>query len=194
VRYNAVVVPVVRRYALSQKLDQVLIEGDSLQRPISPRDDEQPLKDFVSSVEHLSDDQFAGLLGSRHRTSSRGGILKSSAVRQIAQILVDEGIQTLEDVSMLLKDVKRTSAVETRLNKVRGSGTQGIRTGYLWMLAGDDLQVKPDRHVLKWMGHVLGRRISVVEARSLLMVVATLLDITPWSIDHAIWKKMSRRG
>lgn len=193
-RYNAVVVPVVRRYAIKENLTPVLIEGEQLQEQISPREGEQSLPHFAASIEDLSDEEFAGALGSRNRTSSRGGILKSAASRRIADVLVANRVEVLDDVAELLADDGRTAIVEEQLRQVPGAGTQGVRTSYLWMLAGDDQQVKPDRHVLKWIGNVLGRRVSVREARSLLSDVARELNLTPWSIDHAIWLKMSRRG
>lgn len=193
-RYNAVVVPVVRRYAAKENLTPVLIKGEQLQGPISPRQGEQSLTEFATSIEGLSDEEFAEALGSRNKTSSRGGILKSAASRRIAEILAANHVEVFNDVTELLADVGRTVIVEEQLRQVPGAGTQGVRTSYLWMLAGDDQQVKPDRHVLKWMGNVLGRRVSVLEARSLLGDVAQELVLTPWSIDHAIWLKMSRRG
>ena len=193
-RYNAVVVPVVRRYATKEGLAPALIEGDQLQGQISPREGEQSLTQFLTSVEESTDEEFAETLGSRNRTSSRGGTLKSAASRRIAEILVANRVNVLADVAELLADPERTAYVEEQLGQVPGAGNQGIRTSYLWMLAGDDQQVKPDRHVLKWMGNVLGRRVSVPEARILLSEVAGELKLTPWSIDHAIWLKMSRRG
>lgn len=193
-RYNAVVVPVVRRYAVKEGLVPVLLEGNQLQGRISPRDGEQSLTEFLASIDGLTDDEFADILDSRNRTSSRGGVLKSAATRRIAEVLIANRIDNLADVAVLLTDVERVATVEDQLKKVPGAGTQGVRTSYLWMLAGDDQQVKPDRHVLKWMGNVLGRRVSVPEARTLLREVARDLKLTPWSVDHAIWLKMSRRG
>ncbi|MDQ0733784.1 hypothetical protein QFZ50_000247 [Arthrobacter agilis] len=192
-RYNAVVVPVVRRYARSQSLAPVLIEGPGLLEKVSPRENEQSLSQFLSSIGTISDDDLATQLGSKNRTSSRGGILKASASRQIAEVLVAAEVESLSDVAVLLADAARTVRVEEDLRRIAGGGSRGIRTSYLWMLAGDDNHVKPDRHVLKWLGGVLGRQVSVTEARSLLSAVAKELQISPWSVDHAIWSKMTRR-
>lgn len=193
-RYNAVVVPVVRRYARSEDLTPVLIEGPALLEKISPRENEQPLSQFLASIATSSDDDFATQLGSRNRTSSRGGILKASASRQIAEALVAANVETLSDVAVLLADPARVARVEKELQQVRGSGAHGVRTSYLWMLAGDDNHVKPDRHVLKWIEGILGHKVSVAEARSLLSAVAKDLQVSPWSVDHAIWSKMTRRN
>jgi hypothetical protein len=61
------------------------------------------------------------------------------------------------------------------------------------MLAGDDHTVKPDRMVLRWVGRVLNRNVSVDETRELIATVAARLELTPWAIDHAIWNNERRR-
>ncbi|WP_051470631.1 hypothetical protein [Arthrobacter sp. 35/47] len=193
VRYDDVVVPLVRRYASYAGLSSVLLAGDDLKQPVSPRSDEQTLSQFLTSIENLDDEAFAAVLGSRHRTSPNNGILKSVAVRQIAQVLVEKHcVETLADFAELSADPERTAAAEEDLEAVKGAGQDGIRTGYIWMTAGDDDRVKPDRHVLRWLSACLGRRVSVAEARVLLKDAAEVLDVTPWSADHAIWEYQAR--
>lgn len=193
VSYDKVVAPLVRRYATHAGLTSVLLTGDALKQPVSPRSDEQTLSQFLASIGDFDDDAFAEILDSRHRTSTKSGILKSAAVRQIAQILVEKhGIETLADFAELSADPKRTAVVEEDLGSVKGAGQDGIRTGYIWMTAGDDNRVKPDRHVLRWLSTCLGRRVNVTEARVLLKDAAEALSITPWSADHAIWEYQAR--
>lgn len=193
VSYDKVVAPLVHRYATHSGLSSVLLSGNALKPPLSPRPDEQTLSQFLASIDHLDDEAFAKVLNSRHRTSTRNGILKSAAVRQIAQILVEKyGIETLADFADLSTNSERTAAVEQDLEAVKGAGKNGIRTGYIWMTAGDDERVKPDRHVLRWLNTCLGRRVSVTEARVLLTKAANVLGVTPWSADHAIWAYQAR--
>lgn len=193
VSYDKVVAPLTRRYAAYARLSSVLLAGDELTAPVSPRPDEQTLSQFLASIEDLDDEAFAKLLGSRHRTSTTSGILKSAAVRQIAQILAGKhGIETLAGFAELSTDPERSAAVEKDLEAVRGAGSNGIRTGYIWMTAGDDDRVKPDRHVLTWLSNHLERRVSVTQARVLLKDAATALNVTPWSADHAIWEHQAR--
>lgn len=191
--YDSMVNPLVRRYGKYAGLSSILISGLDLEGAVSPRSDEQTLTEFLNSISDMSDEMVAAQILTSHRTSPRNGILKSAASRQIAECLVQEGIETLSDVSTLLADLDRVEEVEKKLNAVKGSGTQGVRTGYIWMTAGDDYRVKPDRHVLNWIGTVLGRKVTVVEARRLLSETAQRLDITPWAADHAIWQYMARR-
>ncbi|MDQ0633716.1 hypothetical protein QFZ40_001625 [Arthrobacter pascens] len=193
--YDAVVSPLVFRYAEFAKLSPVIFRGPELETKLSPRPNEQTLTDFLCSIHDFTDAYLADkVLRSNTRTSTTNGILKSAATRQIAEALVGEGIQTLSDVKTLLSDsqTERLAKVEKRIKAVKGSGNQGIRTGYIWMTAGDDNHVKPDRHVLKWLQNVLGRKVTVTEARNLLQETATTLQLTPWVVDHAIWNHMAR--
>ena len=194
-KYDAVVSPLVFRYAEFAKLSPVIFRGPELQTAMSPRPDEQTLTEFLCSIHDFTDEYLADkVLRSNTRTSTTNGILKSAATRQLAEVLVGEGVQTLRDVETLLSDSQsaRLATVEKRLKAVKGSGTQGIRTGYIWMTAGDDNHVKPDRHVLKWLQNVLGRKVTVSEARNLLQEAATALQLTPWIVDHTIWNNMAR--
>lgn len=193
-RYDTVVAPLVWRYAKWAELQKVLLRGDELiGAVVSPRDDEQKLSAFLKSFEGKSDAEFASdVVRNRNRTSSRGGVLKTEAARRISEILTGHGVETLSDVSALLTDLDRTKAVERALAAVRGHGT-GIRTSYIWMLAGDDKHVKPDRHVLGWLSQRTGRNIGVPEARAMLADIADILGLTPWSVDHAIWASKARR-
>jgi hypothetical protein len=194
-RYDAIVAPLVHRYAEWAGLSSTIFRGEELAGQVSPRNDEQTLSAFLESTSGMTDEDFAReVLRNRNRTSSRNGILKSEASRRIAQTFVDEQVETLADVSALLADLDRVKAVEAKLARIPGSGTQGIRTGYIWMTAGDDSHVKPDRHILRWLREILQRNVTVLEARALLTDSAQDLGLTPWAVDHAIWKHMARRG
>lgn len=192
-RYGASVTPTVRRYATWAELPAVLIPA--VASPVSPRASEQTLSDFLETIGDIDDESLAArVLQNRQLTSTRGGIRKAAATRQLALILRDNGLEVLADVPTLMADLERLTDVERQLNSVKGSGQMGVRTGYIWMTAGDDQTVKPDRHILRWIQNVIGRRPSVAEARSLLEETAESLSVTPWILDHAIWRHMSRRN
>jgi hypothetical protein len=61
------------------------------------------------------------------------------------------------------------------------------------MLAGDDLHVKADRMVIRWMAQVLGRHVGVDEAAVMIQRAAAQLDVTPWMLDHAVWNHQRGR-
>lgn len=192
-RYDSVVAPLVRRYGEWANLQNILLCGDELAGGVGPRNDEQRLSDFLKSFGGKSDEEFASdVVRNKNRTSSRGGVLKVEAARRLASVLVDHGVETLADVRNLLTDLDRTKKVEKALSDVPGHGS-GVRTSYIWMTAGDDHHVKPDRHVLGWLSQKLGRNVGVAEARLLLVAIADKLELTPWSVDHAIWAAKARR-
>lgn len=191
--YDSVVSPLVHRYAKYAQLSSVLIAANQTPKSISPRDDEQTLSEFLAAIKEITDEELAlDVLKSRTRTSTRNGVLKSTAVRRVAQTLVDDGVERLEDVPGLLSDLDRATALEAKLNRIKGGGNAGVRTSYLWMVAGDDDHVKPDRHVLRWLRGVIRRPVTVSVARDLLSSAAKELGCSAWSVDHAIWKHMAR--
>lgn len=192
--YDSTVAPLVHRYADWAGLTQVLLRGEELSGVVSPRNNEQRLSAFLDSHSGRTDAEFAAeVLRNRGRTSTRNGILKSEAARRIAYALVEEKVETLADVNALLQDLERLKAVEAQLARIPGSGTSGVRTGYIWMTAGDDNTVKPDRHILAWLTNIMECKVSVSSARAILAEAAQNLDLTPWAIDHAIWQHMARR-
>lgn len=151
---------------------------------------EEPLSRFLDRVGELSPQELAKILANHQRTSTRGGVLKADAVQRFARILVEHGIDRLRDVSTLLADAERTKLVEASLTTVPGHGS-GVRVSYLWMLAGDDVHVKADRMVIRWTAKVLGRHVSVDEAAVMIQRAAVELEVTPWELDHAVWKYQS---
>ncbi|MEU4027631.1 hypothetical protein [Streptomyces anulatus] len=174
------VVNVCRRYA-----DHVGLEQRLYPRGTEHPGGEEPLSRFAECAADM--DALAAVLDNYGRTSPRGGILKVEAAVGYARILVDHGVDLLIDVEELLADDNRLARVEKELAQVPGHGAHGVRLSYLWMLAGDDTGIKPDRMVLNWLAHVLKRPMGVSEARTLLTAAAQIIGCTPWELDHAIW-------
>jgi hypothetical protein len=158
---------------------------------------EEPVTALRARIKEHGPETFArDVVRNRQRTSPRGGIPKAEAALGYATVLERHDVLRLADVPGLLVDDARLGRVEAALAQVPGHGAYGIRAGYLWMLAGSDDLIKPDRMVLGWLTGVLGRTPSVSEARTLLAVVATTLGVTAWQLDHAIWnaqRSMTRR-
>lgn len=149
---------------------------------------EEPVTALRARIEEQGPEAFArDVVRNRQRTSPRGGVLKAEATLRYASILERHGVLRLADVTGLLVDDARLGAVEVDLARVPGHGAYGIRTGYLWMLAGSDDLIKPDRMVLGWLTGVLGRTPTAPEARTLLAQAASSLGVTAWQLDHAVW-------
>ncbi|MEU2997252.1 hypothetical protein ABZ684_06705 [Streptomyces sp. NPDC006995] len=174
------VVNVCRRYADHMRLEQRLYP-----RGTEHPGGEEPLSRFVECAADMP--ALTAVLDNCGRTSPRGGILKAEAAVDYARILVGHGVDLLIDVDALLADDNRLARVEKALAQVPGHGAHGVRLSYLWMLAGDDTGIKPDRMVLNWLAHVLKRPMGVSEGRTLLTAAAQIIGCTPWELDHAIW-------
>ncbi|GLY44585.1 hypothetical protein Amsp01_106080 [Amycolatopsis sp. NBRC 101858] len=186
-RYTSTI-SVCDRYAKHQGLVPHLVDVADF-ATVAGTTAEQPVDALAELGRRLGPDRFAAeVLENRGRTSTRGGVLKADAAVRYAEVLADSGVHTLGDVTTLLSDLSRLDAVERQLRAVPGNGGHDVRLGYLWMLAGNDEQVKPDRKVLRWLSRHLGHEVDVPAARRLLAEAAAELDRTPWELDHAIWK------
>lgn len=155
---------------------------------------EQPVMVLGEHISLYGAGGFADLVGNRQRTSPRGGVLKAQAAHDYAIALAKHGVLRLADVADVLASPDRLTRVEADLARIPGHGTAGVRMSYLWMVAGDDTHIKPDRMVLGWLLGVLGRRVSPVEAASLLTAAADALEVTPWQLDHAVWHYQRSRS
>lgn len=181
----------VRRYAQWAHLEDVLVPCPYDSTVLRPG--EQTITRFLDTIAGLDGMQLAAVYGNRGRTSTHAtSILKAEAVTLMARILQAEGIETLPDAARVLKDEKQLAAVDRKLNTVPGAGLAGVRTGYLWMNAGSDTGVKPDRHILGWLTELTGAPVTPSRARVLVTDAAALAGVTPWEADHAVWN--ARRG
>lgn len=184
--YDAVVAPLVRRVARECGDDEPLTPALQALGP-----DPLPLPRFR---DRFPDVEALLSVTNKQRTSSRSGILKADAVLRYADTLLEQRVATLQDATACLQDLQRTEAVTRELRRIPGDG---VRTGYFWMLVGDEYQVKPDRQVLKWFKNN-GHPVDVTTARASIVEIADLLTqemarpVTPWEVDNAIWRSMSR--
>lgn len=145
--------------------------------------------DLVTTVERCGGpDAFAELVRSRHRTSSKNGILKAQAVLEAGQLLRANNIATARDLTT------REAQVKPGWYRIRGQGS-GVSWKYFLMLAGID-GIKPDRMIHGFITEALGVTVTNDEAVNLLTRVQrdwpgprpTLLEL-----DHAIWRHQSGR-
>jgi hypothetical protein len=154
---------------------------------------EESVADMRDHVAELGAAAFAAQVGNRQRTSTRGGVLKAQAAHDFAAVLARHRVLRLADVGEVLAAPQRLGSLEAELGQVPGHGSAGLRVSYLWMLAGDDVHIKPDRMVLGWLRGVLGRDVAPAEAAALLTAAAAALGVTPWQVDHAVWNHQRRR-
>lgn len=158
-----------------------------------PAGDAHTTSQLVERIASVGASKSADIIfQNRQRTSSRSGILKAEAVLRFAQVLQKYGIETLADFSK--KGLP--PAAEAEILQIPGQKS-GLALRYFCMLAGDDTQTKPDRHVLHFMQMHTGQSFSIQQAQDLLAAVTARLKpqyphITVRLLDHAIWADMSR--
>jgi len=151
--------------------------------------DSERISDLVRRIETVggADIAASSLFGSRQRTSSRNGVLKSEAVYQAALMMQRRRVETLTD----FRD-QNDEELEREFRAIRGQGS-GISWSYLCMLAGDDNGVKPDRMIQRFVADALGREVGSDMSRDLLVRSAKTLStrgtlLTPRTLDYAIWE------
>lgn len=184
--YDTVVVPICRAYAAERELPDPLLPIDRADEVIGTSAERQ-LDELVADIRDRGVEWFVANVGNRQWTSTGGRrVRKADAVLRYAEILTGHGVHTLTDAAAVITDDPRRTTVETALRTVPGHG-RGIRLGYLWMLAGEEHAIKPDRMVLRWVHTAIGRTPGIDEARELIAEVARLCAVTPWELDNAIW-------
>ncbi|GIH20708.1 hypothetical protein [Rugosimonospora africana] len=183
-RYDEVVAPLVRRVA-ERNNDQHPSVAATAPLPPDPLPLQALLDRYPSAATLRADTN-------RQLTSTRGGIRKTDAALRYAGILIDHDVPDLSAVPRIIGDCRRFDELNKALAAVPGEGSNGVRRGYLWMLAGSDDLSKPDRMILRWLARH-GCPANPAEARGILQQAAQELTrrlhrpVTPWMIDHSIW-------
>lgn len=145
-------------------------------------------KVFVDQMRSVGAEAFAeSVFRNRQRTSTRNGILKSQAVLEFSQVLVQFGGEFLQDIPALQQNDEFATAIKS----ITGQAS-GISLGYFFMLAGDEDLIKPDRMILRFLSQALERDVKVDQARPLLVEACAQLnpefpELTPRLLDHCIW-------
>ncbi len=158
-----------------------------------PEDKQHTIDELICNIGSNDADyeNFAeNIVKNKQRTSSQNGILKAEAVLQCAKVLQEAGIQRMQDF-----DEKWTPDLDEKFKKVKGQGS-GISLSYFKMLCGNENELKPDRHVLRFLEKVLGHKVDKEEATVLIKGVAKELqkdcpNLTVRKLDYVIWHRMS---
>lgn len=166
-----------------------------LQRLRSPSEDFPPVEEqesvasFLERMSSLGLEKFTNeIFANRCRTSTVNGILKTEAVLRFAEVLHQYGVDYFQDVPKVLVDRN----FEDSIRCIPGQRS-GIALGYFFMLSGSNDLIKPDRMILRFLTNIVGRSVTIQEARSLLSQVSQTLNlryphITPRLLDYEIWK------
>lgn len=147
------------------------------------------ISDLISILGQKTDDETAGdIFENRQRTSSKAGILKSSAVRLYSEVLSDSGIQTFMDLSPV-----KLELAEAGVLSLPGQSS-GISFDYFRMLAGDDNLVKPDRMVQRYVANALNLDRAPTPRLTSILVRLAARELsrrghywTPLQLDYSVW-------
>ena len=152
---------------------------------------EHTIRDFLANVAKY--DTIEGfsknVLHNMQRTSSRSGILKAEACREIALVCQKHGINTLRDFN----DYADKVALDKDIKSVRGQSS-GIMLKYLYMLAGDENRVKPDRHIVRFIRETCALPkltdddVQAIMVRTVEMLKPEYPNITVRFLDSLIWE------
>lgn len=126
----------------------------------------------------------------KNRTSPKNGILKTEACYRIAEIFINNHIETKEQFNSMSKNIKES--VKEEISNVKGQSS-GIMLEYLYMLAGDDDICKPDRHLHKFVETATGEQEDNSTIQNLMKNVTDILkkdfpNLTVRLLDYEIWK------
>ena len=132
------------------------------------------------------------IVKNKQRTSSKNGILKSEAVKECASCLKSSGITTIAEFQE-----KLSPEIEENFREVPGQSS-GISLRYLKMLCGKTDEVKPDRHVIRFLSSFLGYLPTEHEAVTTLESVIDKLNqnypnLTMREVDYLIWFEMAHK-
>lgn len=152
---------------------------------------EHTIRDFLANVAKYDtiEDFSKNVLHNMQRTSSRNGILKAEACREVALVCQKHGINTLRDFN----DYADKAALDKDIKSVRGQSS-GIMLKYLYMLAGDENRVKPDRHVVRFIKETCAlQKLTDDDAQAVMGRAVEILqpeypNVTVRFLDSLIWE------
>lgn len=153
-------------------------------------DKQESIKNMIDRFDKYGVDFICNsVFKNRQRTSPRNGILKGQAVYEYCKVFSNYDIAFLQDFKKVIMD----SEFEAEIKSIKGQSS-GIALQYLFMLAGSDGFIKPDRMILRFLETSLGRHVSLVEAQKYLTVTTEYLKsergykhLSPRLLDHLIW-------
>lgn len=184
------------RYESTRNVVKRYCEAESIERLRQPGEPEveHNIDALIKAIGDIGPEAFAKeIVKNGQLTSSKSGILKAEAVLECAKVLKDCAIYTIEDFREKVDD-----SVEKKFREVKGQ-TSGISFSYLKMLCGDVSEIKPDRHVLRFLAGYLGYEPALDDAKTLLDRAVDELnkpsdrEITPREVDYLIWSEMVGR-
>jgi len=181
---------VVKRYCKKYELERI--------RKNNNEKEMHTLSDLIRNIEEydISETRYERyaneVLCNTQRTSSVNGILKLQAVCECANILVENGINTIADFNELYND-----NIGKKYCSVKGQSS-GISLSYLKMLCGSTDTIKPDRHILRFLNEFYEEEIDVENAKDKMESIVKRLNqnykkLNMRELDYIIWDFMKNK-
>ncbi len=179
------------KYSSTAKVTERYIKHFDLNISSSAADEnEHTVKDFLNNIKEAGGTSaFAeNVVHNRQRTSSVNGILKSEACELVARVFEKHGINTLDDFASYADK----SSLDKDILTVHGQSS-GIMLRYLYMLAGDNQRIKPDRMVQRFVAGIFPEikdhdELQELIARSAEVLKSDFPEMTPRFLDYLIWE------
>ena len=149
------------------------------------------LDELIAEIDGLGIDGWAGHFHNHQYSPTRpqsapGGPSKAAAVREAAEALRNQGINTAADIGL-----GNTETVQQVLRSIPGIG--GATASYFLMLLGAP-GVKPDRMVHRFLSDAAGHAFSNTQAEKVIRAAAGRLNVQSHVLDHAIWRYESTKA
>ena len=148
------------------------------------------VSEFLKNIENAGGAKiFAeNVLNNRQRTATRNGIIKSESCKLVAEELKKRGIETISNFN----DYPDKEDLDRAICATK-SQSSGIMLKYLYMLAGDENMVKPDRMICRFIQSVLSHIKDHEDMVSLIREAAEELKsdyptMCARALDHCIWE------
>jgi hypothetical protein len=172
----------------------------NIDRTYPLKNKEYTIDQFIKDMETFSSFDGAALNGfkNKQRTSSRNGILKAEACYLVAKVFKSHDINTLED----FRNYTNKPALDKDILKVRGQSS-GIMLKYLYMLAGDSKEAKPDRHMANFIRGIYPHismatkhhdEIKTIMKDAVASLQTTYPNLTVRFLDYLIWEHMKNKS
>lgn len=145
--------------------------------------------EVLNIIDKISDDELAEQYLTKHRTSTKNGILKVTAFRLFLQTMQTYHVETCDDIH----SIAGNSAFENAIKLIPGQRC-GITLDYLYILSKMENYVKDDRHIKSFINDVFplnnfihNDRIELVQKTALELSRGKYPSMTPRHLDHLIW-------
>lgn len=172
----------------------------NIDRTYPLKNKEYTIDQFIKDMNTFSSFDEAATTGfkNKQRTSSRKGILKAEACYLVAKVFEGHKINTLDD----FRKYTDRHTLDKDILSIKGQSS-GIMLKYLYMLAGDSKEAKPDRHMANFIRGIYPHismstkhhdEIKTIMKDAVASLRTTYPNLTVRFLDYLIWEHMKNKS